>query len=184
MQKPLDAVRHDARAAGAVKRWHTWPVLHGETVAEHSWNVLRILLQLFPDAPREVLVYVTYHDLGGVKTGDLPYPIKRDNPVLKETMDRIETESWREQGISCEPITAYWKARVKVCDMLDMWEFGIHDYLMGSCYARPIVAEVGTALAELTTGLLDHESKAVAGYMRWRVEMTYATRTYGGMGID
>lgn len=137
MQK-RDMVRTDVRQAGNVQRYHTWPVHHRQTVAHHSWNMARVLLDIWPDAPREAIIYAIYHDVGEVGTGDVPFPIKRENPDLKVIMDRLEDAVLREMGVQM-PDVGTWSWRLKVCDLLEMWEFGMDEVLMGNSMAWPIV---------------------------------------------
>lgn len=138
MQK-RDMVRTDVRQAGNVQRYHTWPVNHRQTVAHHSWNKVRVLLTIWPDAPREAIVYAIYHDVGEVGTGDVPFPIKRENPDLKVIMDRLESGVLAGMGIEMPDVDLYWAKRLKVCDLLEMWEFGMEEVLMGNQMAWPIV---------------------------------------------
>ena len=134
-----DPVRGDARMAGNVRRYHTWPVRDQQTVAHHSWNKARILLEIWPDAPREAIVYALRHDLGEVGTGDIPFPIKRENPDLKAIMDRLEDDVLQGMGVAIPHVSVLWSQRLKVCDLLEMWEYGMEEVLMGNLFAWPII---------------------------------------------
>ena len=115
-----DPVRTDARMAGDVRRYHTWPVHHQQTIAHHSWNVARILLEIWPDAPRSAIVYAITHDLGEVGTGDIPFPIKRENPDLKAIMDRLEHAVVEGLGLEIPELDPQWTTAMKICDLLEM----------------------------------------------------------------
>lgn len=83
----------DPRRAGEVTRFHTWRVNRPQSVAEHCWNVARVLLAIWPDAPPRMVRHALFHDIGEVATGDLPYPVKKDNPQVGSAMDRLEIDA-------------------------------------------------------------------------------------------
>lgn len=143
------AMMSNRRLAGSVVRYHTWPMLSRETVAHHTWNVLRIWDQMFglpaPDVVRQVL----YHDCGEMATGDLPFPIKRNNPDLKTVADRIESEALVNMGVRMRPMTATNKWKLKVCDLLEMMEHAMHEMRMGNNFARPIFEDCRRAVKDM-----------------------------------
>ena len=135
--------------AGRVRRYHTWPTLHQETVDEHSMGVLRIYRQIFGLSTISVVQYVMDHDLPELHVGDTPFPAKRKYPKLKEALDEAEEAARKELGLP----TSYYlsdaeKRRIKVCDLLQMWQFGRAEMRMGNAYALPIVADTATAALE------------------------------------
>lgn len=135
------AVRNDARLAGRVARYHTWPHIKEQSVAEHSWQLLRILLVIWPTAPAHVLAYIVRHDCGELTTGDAPYPVKANNPVLGAEMNRIE-----EEGLQLQIDAGFLylgpdvdldeKWAVKLAEFIEMWEWGAEELLMGNQFAR------------------------------------------------
>lgn len=144
-------VRDDARLAGRVLRWHTWPHLREQTVAEHSWQLLRILLCIWPTVPANVMGYVVRHDCGEIKTGDAPYPVKADNKDIAIGMNRVEEESLLEQVaagflILGPDVTDDEKWVVKLAEFIEMWEWGAEELLMGNQFAR-LVAQRCDAVA-------------------------------------
>jgi hypothetical protein len=175
-----EMVRRDPRRAGAVRRYHTWPTLQTQTVAEASWNVTRILLQIWPDAPPKAITHALMNDCGEIKTGDLPFPVKRDNSALKDIITGLEWESFREQGIRhlAEPegLASLWTQRVKVCDMLEMWEFGLEEMALGSVYATPIVEDTLNDIARLIQvyRMSDDDLKRIEEYTECRRALTPA----------
>lgn len=145
-----DMIRSSARSGGAVRRYHTWPVIHQQTVAEHSWNLARILHTIWPDAPVGAILHAIYHDVGEVATGDIPFPVKRENPDLKVTMDRLEVDAMLSMGISYHiGDIELWHKRAKICDMIEMWEFGQDELLLGNHHARPIVEKTYQVILEM-----------------------------------
>lgn len=148
-----DDVRKSQFMAGRVKRYHTWPVHHQETVDEHSMGVLRIYRQIFGLMGVSVVKYIMDHDLPEIVTGDAPYPVKRDNPDLSAALEPIELKARVDLGLPTDySVTPQEKTRIKICDLLQMWQFGRAESRLGNLYAMPIVmdtARVALEMAEL-----------------------------------
>ena len=139
------------RMAGGVKRYHTWPTLRTQTVAEHSWQVMRLFLELFPDAVTvEVLTWILWHDVAEIGTGDVPFPLKSRYPELKGILDEIENDVTENMGIVWPELTPRQRLLVKVCDLLEMWEWGCEEMRMGNRYAEPICDDTRAAVLEMT----------------------------------
>jgi hypothetical protein len=140
------------RHAGNVKRYHTWPTLRGQTVAEHSWHVMRIFLELFPEEVTvEVLTYILYHDVAEVGTGDTPFPVKASRPDLKAIYDEMEADVLDNMGVVMPDITSRQRTLIKICDLLEMWSWGLDEMMMGNLYAQPIVDDALVAAFTLAT---------------------------------
>lgn len=137
--------REDPRLAGDVKRYHTWPVLQPQSVAEHSWNVARIVVAIWPFASQQLLQEALFHDVGEIRSGDAPFPVKAENPDLKATMDRIEDAArldmlaWGVPRRSRNILKPMEHVVLKVADMLEMMEKGMQECLMGNQFAKLIV---------------------------------------------
>ena len=136
-----DAVTSSLRHAGGVERYHTWPTLRRQTVAEHSYHVIRIYFELFGPPSPNVTTYILFHDSPEVKYGDPPFPAKRESPELKSVYSHLEENYYRET-LGYDPrsrLTEEEIVKVKVCDLLEMWEFGVVELQMGNGYAHPII---------------------------------------------
>lgn len=173
----MDNVRTDTRAAGEILRYHTWPSLRKQTIANHSWNVWRIMYQIWTvklkmEIPAAVTEHVMLHDVGELRTGDAPYPIKKDNPELKAVMDRLENESLAEQGITLKETGAIWKWRIKVAHAIEMMEFGIDEMNLGNRYGAPVVQRMNAMLSGLINEMhpqhMQDEFDAIHQYVRVR----------------
>jgi 5'-deoxynucleotidase YfbR-like HD superfamily hydrolase len=171
----------DPRRAGQVTRYHTWPRLREQSVAEHSWQVARILLVLLPDVRREVLVHAMVHDVGEVVTGDAPYPIKASSPTLKSVMDQLERDAhlamstgWRlppPQALTTEEHNLF-----KLAEYVEMWEWGLGELELGNsgaalvasrCFAKieemaELVPEVRARLASYLAKRRDQHDRVVS----------------------
>lgn len=160
----IDNIETDPRVAGQVTRYHTWPRTRDQSVGEHSWQVMRILLTVWPTVPRKLLVHAVLHDVGEM-AGDIPYPGKRNDPLLKDRMDLAEQkihagmmDAWRLPGITT--LTEYEHRVFKVCENLEMWEWGLHEQNLGNRYGsvvtmRMMVAALG-ALEQLVPPSADY----------------------------
>lgn len=79
------------RNAGYVRRYHTVQTIGHQTVAEHSFNVAMILLDLTNGkAHADLLKAALYHDLPEVFTGDIPATAKWASPPLVQSLKLLE----------------------------------------------------------------------------------------------
>lgn len=168
-----DEVLTNARHAGSVLRYHTWPVLHRQTIGEHCWQVMRIYWQIWGHLPNPVSTYFLWHDVGELVLGDLPFPIKKDNPKLKEECDRIERTAVKRMGgessnsTTCV-LTDKELLRIKFCDVLDMYEYGIQEMNLGSRYAAPIVEDTHKTLQDIWLKLSIEDHNLIQKYTKVR----------------
>ena len=132
-----DSVRLDTRLAGQVRRYHTWPTIKEQNIAEHCWQLLRIYLCVVDKMDPHMVYHIIFHDIGEHATGDIPYPVKRDNPRLKEEMDLLELKSqaaqmehWHsfKQIVLSEQDTKLFKH----IELIEMAEFGLDQMNLGN----------------------------------------------------
>jgi 5'-deoxynucleotidase YfbR-like HD superfamily hydrolase len=165
-------VRSDPRLAGLVKRYATWPTLTQQSVGEHSWQVLRIYMEIFGPPPPEITWYITHHDTPELKVGDPPFPLKKNNPSLKKIYDKLEEGAIFEiTGQFMPEISEGQRTMVKICDLLEMWEFGIHEWMMGNRYAEPVIADTEECVLELASHHSSPLITQVREHMRKRRKM-------------
>ena len=85
-----------ARNAGRIQRFHTKPLLFGQSIGEHSFNSLFIMLELAKDADNidenKLMKYVLMHDLCESASGDCVGSTKAEYPELKKVLDSIEQD--------------------------------------------------------------------------------------------
>ncbi|ANJ20734.1 hypothetical protein HYO98_gp77, partial [Dinoroseobacter phage DS-1410Ws-06] len=108
--------------AGFVVRWHTNVRMNNfeDRNNAHQHRVGLLLLQFFPWSSREAIIDAFTHDQGEVDFADVPYPIKRKHPIIRELGENVETESIEEQGLY-QSITKSDKERRAWCDLLDSY---------------------------------------------------------------
>lgn len=149
------------RKAGLVKRYHTEPTIQTQTIAEHTYHVLRIWFELYgPPSPEETAA-ILVHDLGEKATGDLPHMIKRDYPELKNTLGQIEDDYIRNVMMSIykdhpydieltKPVLLDLDGlKIKICDLLEMAEFSLDEFKLGNRNALSIMNNVEKALEKI-----------------------------------
>jgi 5'-deoxynucleotidase YfbR-like HD superfamily hydrolase len=87
--------------AGAVRRYHAKRVLVDQTVADHSWGVMIILLWLYyPNLPSAKLFQLAaMHDVPELITGDIPAPAKWRSAALREAVNLLECEIAMDLGL-------------------------------------------------------------------------------------
>lgn len=165
-------VRRDIRLAGQVKRYSTWPVLNQQSTGEHSWQVLRIYIDIFGPPSPEVCVYIVHHDSAELTVGDPPFPLKRDNPDLKEIYDRLESTAVIEMRGEALPVLSREEMlRIKICDLIEMWEYGVQEHMMGNRFAEPIISDTMENFMDLARSLSEDEFMSVRKHVTRRMEI-------------
>lgn len=144
-----DDVTGSPRLAGQVRRYHTWPTLQVQTNAEHSWQVARIYEALFGPPSAVVEQRIRWHDAGEIVTGDLPFPVKSKNPDIKVVFDEMERLAVVGLGVELAAVTDEERHRMKLCDLVEMWEFGMVELALGNRFAQPIVDRTYEAFMRL-----------------------------------
>jgi 5'-deoxynucleotidase YfbR-like HD superfamily hydrolase len=132
-----DPVRLDTRLAGQIRRYHTWPITGQQTVAEHTWQMLRIYFSVTAKFELHIIHHIQFHDIGEHLTGDAPYPVKSENPQLKEQMDILEQQSLAKQCDYWEafkplPLTFEERKFCKQIELIEMAEFGLDQMCLGN----------------------------------------------------
>jgi hypothetical protein len=136
-----DQIYASRHLAGRVKRYSTWPTLHQQTIGEHCWRVAGIFVEIFGMPRAEVLYFTLHHDSGELWAGDLPFGIKKAVVGLKDCMNMAEQIGLQYLGIKLPELTKSELVQVKICDLLEMHEFGKIEIDMGNKYAFPIIKD-------------------------------------------
>jgi 5'-deoxynucleotidase YfbR-like HD superfamily hydrolase len=104
---------------GRVTRYHNAPIHNKQHMDSHHWETAVILMRIYPECSKELLFYALTHDCGEAYTGDLPAPIKRQLPELKEKLDALEDYYVRVAlGIMHPEFSDFEKLAVKHADIL------------------------------------------------------------------
>jgi hypothetical protein len=166
-------IMRNARFAGNTLRYHAWPTIQRQTNADHTWNVMRIYELLFGLLPPEVSSHLIWHDAGELASGDLPFPVKSQNPDLKEACDRIERNQIARMGGVVQELPPFLKLRSKLADLCEMAEFGIVEMRLGNGYAAPIWRDCSSHALGLAVHLPDDDFHAVKGFLKQLGEPLY-----------
>ena len=142
----------DPRLAGGVSRWHTEAVIGHQNVAEHGWHVARIVLALWPQASRELIVECLMHDIGEVVAGDPPGPAKVEFPAMGNQHQLIEDKARLAMAIpwgvpSRCALSSLEHKVLKLADSLEAWEWAMQNLAMGNL----LVYEAVTVLKDRVT---------------------------------
>lgn len=138
---------YSLRNAGHVKRWHTTVTLRQQTVAEHTWQVMRIWFELYGPPSKDVAITILLHDVAEIITGDLPHVVKRDNPRLKAELTRVEgLNQYRMFSHKLPKLSDGNRLRVKLCDLLEMAEFALEEINLGNKGAQAILYNIESAI--------------------------------------
>ena len=140
------------RRAYEVRRFHTWPVIHQQTVGEHSAQVWRILRAIWPECPPHVLDHAMTHDIGELLTGDVPYPTKKVSPQLAAQLEGLEkvahwsmTNKWQFPAPS--RLTEFEHQVFKLAEYIEMFEYSLSERQLGNYNANLISLRMRQAVA-------------------------------------
>lgn len=103
IHEQLDRIRR----GGAVKRYHTHPVLQPNTDASHSWFVAVAVAEIYKrghrqNPPTSALLLALFHDVGEYDVGDTPAWVKHAHPDLKRQLHGIEKDALRRLDLEYE----------------------------------------------------------------------------------
>jgi len=116
-----------AREGARVERTHASPGIGSHSVGMHSFNMLTMLLVLYPDASGRLIRAVVQHDIPERLTGDVPHPAKAAGVVNRDVQAEIETHL-NQQTFGHDAAQELDAEEVKWLNGLDMLEF--------YCYVR------------------------------------------------
>ena len=114
----LERVRY-LDASQRVKRWHTEPTLHTQTVGEHTYGVVMLVLLLTGwEASRSLMIAAQLHDTAERQFGDVPGPTKRLSGV-KGQFDALEDAFMARLGAPAPTLTDTEAKLLKMADNLE-----------------------------------------------------------------
>ncbi len=175
----------DPRGAGCVERYHTWPKVRQQSVGEHTWQLIRILLAIYPAAPRKLLIEAMFHDVGERVSGDAPYPLKTNNTVIKREMDAVEDSarlSMTRWGVRARlRIGDRQRAAMKLAEFIEMAEWGWDELALGNQNARVVMERCLIAAQQYTSNpdtLPPGVGEQAVSYIKRRMEHERKYRGY------
>ena len=154
--------------SGDIKRYHTLPTVGEQTNATHSWGVAVIATYLHPDLNARVLLKALMHDVGEIETGDIPAPVKWENPELKKQLSVLEARV--EKNLEIEyTLTEYEQRIFKQADMFELLFFCVKQRKLGNCHINHVFSN---GVEKLSEGDLNGRGQELLGYL---------LTTYGGL---
>ncbi len=135
----------ELRDAGAVKRYHTVPTLRTQNIAEHSWNIACLVLEIDPEASAELLAAAMFHDVGELYTGDIPANFKWEYPLITKNLCEAE-DMFRDKMAPAHALSGMERDILKFADTAECVLWCIEEAQMGN---RTIKNVLERALAHL-----------------------------------
>lgn len=129
----------DLYAAGHdVKRWHTHNVLKEQNLANHSWGVALILMEI-ANGDHELLQAALVHDLHESESGDIPYPAKRRYPLIGGAVDAQEYDFNNKNFDFLNKLTPDQQHKLKWADMFELLLYAQREVNLGNKYMAKTV---------------------------------------------
>lgn len=128
-------------AAGETRRFHTWPVLRHQNIADHSWHVALLLHLLYgqesPGIPPVLLMAALCHDMSECQMGDLPSPGKRAMgehfPDFRKKWGEQEEKLLSQYSLDWDQyLTDEDRRRLKFCDNMEGALYCCRERAMGN----------------------------------------------------
>ena len=117
--------------ATRTRRWHTNPALSRteDPVGAHSARMVILALYFDPALSREAIIYIISHDLAEIITGDIPYPVKHDNPEFNAALTIADEDANKQLNIpSPNNLTQTERQLISLVDRLDAWLWMANHY--------------------------------------------------------
>jgi 5'-deoxynucleotidase YfbR-like HD superfamily hydrolase len=112
-------------------------------VAAHTWGVLALLHELWPEDFPRVAATVLYHDVPEAWIGDIPAPTKRYDQSVKEACDSLEKKILSRLDLPCDQdLSAEDAVKVKCCDHLELYLWAREQVYEGNGHAACVIREL------------------------------------------
>lgn len=134
--------------AGAVERLHTVPTIGRHTIAQHTYGALIIAMELcavvkayatsccLSVSCENVMRTLLVHDASELDTGDVPAPVKRSFPALREAYEELDNRFMAMIVHSRSPLNYIESDIVKASDVLDLGMTCLHERRLGNLHPR------------------------------------------------
>lgn len=177
------------RNGGETRRFHGWPVLRQQTVAEHSFHVAMILHTLYgqsePGLPAYLVTAALCDDLAEWVTGDPPSPftvaMEKRMPGFRDNRKKVENEVLNSVALDWDQhLTDEDKRKLKFADYVDGAMYCIRERAMGNQL-------IGPAFTTFMTYLPKFRASRDSGYFVMESDLIHDLRdawleVNGGLG--
>lgn len=142
---PLTVLVQRLREASRVERSHTMPHHGSYTVGQHSFDMLTLLIALYPDCRKELMLAVMFHDLTERWTGDIPHPAKHSDGEFGKRIAQIEARLTKKLGwdVQLTDLERHW---LKGLDCVEYLLWAKEQIAMGNQNATTALAKTAVWL--------------------------------------
>jgi 5'-deoxynucleotidase YfbR-like HD superfamily hydrolase len=119
------------RDGGNVKRYHTMQMIGEQTVAAHTFGVIAVILELWPDASGDLIRAAMHHDVVETLTGDTPAHAKWAFPELGRVIHAVEGLLHIQYGLNV-PLNSVDVLRLKLADLAELCITAHEQMLLGN----------------------------------------------------
>lgn len=171
-----------SRKAGSILRAHTVPLIKRQTVGEHTYGVLHVLLAILGDRlntteGQEILVAALYHDMTEAVLGDTPAVAKWQFAELEEALKKAEDSVCQAYGIVRLTPGSFPQKVLKYADYMELALFCIEEMKMGNTRVETMGTNVlmaieSRSLADLTPETRELYDLADEEFNKWKRNRT------------
>jgi len=139
------------RESGNISRFHTRNTVYSQSIAEHSFNVAFIAMELMQGIEdinqKRVIQYSLLHDTAEAFTGDVVGNLKQQDKVLKERLDSHE-RAWFKENVpghlqnALIYISYKEKLLVKLADLMDALVVSLTEVRLGNMTLKSAVDNI------------------------------------------
>lgn len=124
------------REASNVRRCHNTPHHGVYTDGKHTYDMLTLLLELFPDSSFSLVKAVIYHDVGERLVGDLPQSVKWWSPDIATHHRAAEDAVLEALGYKkfIDRLTGEEKKHLLLCDRLELMLWCLEQMAFGNMH--------------------------------------------------
>jgi hypothetical protein len=163
-----------------VKRYHTHPTVTHPTVADHVYNLMRVWWLIWGPMPEHISTHLLWHDSGELVASDMCHHTKNIVSGLREKLRLLEADAVTQMGgPEKDQVLPYDVYRVKICDLAEMFEFGIIEIAFGNMTAHTIINSCIEGIKPVMRNLTTPDANKVHAY----IDKMYATAELYGINI-
>lgn len=121
--------------SGDVVRFHNHVGIDKQKTSEHQWGVALIVEHIYPQGSKALLLAALTHDAAEYYMGDIPAPVKWDNPELKVMLQQMERKWEEHNGVDFDLHEDEHRV-LKMADALEGMWFCVHQVRLGHINAK------------------------------------------------
>lgn len=157
-----------------VLRYHANPTIVPDTIGQHSANVAMLCSILLGEkCTKKLIMYALMHDLAEQWTGDIPYPFKARNPVVKQTLDKAEERFLFVNELDIPTLSGMEYDVFKAADILDLTYAAMDEVTKGNLELKPALE---TGLRILDGVKLPSSAQAILKELRHDIDYQLRVR--------